>query len=59
MSAVPQPPERDFNQVRRDLEELMLRLRNAPYEKKVRLKIMKQLRLLLDEADCIVASENR
>ena len=49
---------RNFDQVQRDLEQLMSRLRNAPEEQKVRRELLKKMRLLLEEADLITASEH-
>jgi hypothetical protein len=48
---------RGFDQVRSDLEEVVFRLKNAPHDPKFRQKLLKQLRLLLEEADLIIASE--
>jgi hypothetical protein len=57
VSGLPKPRLRHFDQVRRELEHIVFRLQNAPQDPKLRRKLLRQLRLLLDEADRIIASE--
>ena len=59
MTANPKPILRDFDQVRSDLEQVVFRLKNASDEPKLRQKLLKQLRLLIEEADLIMAAEAR
>jgi hypothetical protein len=59
VTANPKPILRDFDQVRSDLEQVVFRLKNASDEPKLRQKLLKQLRLLIEEADLIMAAEAR
>jgi hypothetical protein len=48
---------RDFNQVRSDLEGVVARLKSDPQSPRMKLKLLKQLRLLIEEADILIAAE--
>jgi DNA-binding winged helix-turn-helix (wHTH) protein len=49
---------RDFNQVRRDMQEVVLLLKDAPDDMKLRRKLLKLLRLLLEEADYLISQDD-
>jgi hypothetical protein len=53
MAALSNLPHREFNDVRRDLEEAAARL-GKTFEPKSRVKLLRELRLLLQEADCLI-----
>jgi hypothetical protein len=48
---------RPFDQVSCELEQVLFRLQNSRHDPAIRLKLLKQLRALLDEADIVIASE--
>lgn len=48
---------RTFEEIKRDLDEVTRHLEKEAHDPKVRVKLLKQLRLLLEEADFIIASE--
>ena len=49
-------PLRDFQSVEEDLRRAVLRLRNT-FDSNARIKLLRELRLLLQEADLILESE--
>jgi len=49
---------RTFDQVRNDLQEAISRLKRTSQDHELRLKILKQLRLLLEEADNLNGQED-
>jgi hypothetical protein len=49
--------ERGFEAVQKDLHEAIMRLKHSPEHSKVRTELLRTLRLLLAEADQIIASE--
>ena len=56
MSSLPQRPERDFEAVRLDLENViaLLKINSHP---KMRVRLLRELRLLLREADDLIAAD--
>jgi len=56
MAAFPKLPNRDFHSIRNDLEETVMRLRNNLHPK-LRIKLLRELRLLIQEADSLLESE--
>jgi hypothetical protein len=52
MSAIPQSPLRDFDDVNRDLERVIAELKRTPKPQQ-RLKLLRELRSLLEQADRI------
>ena len=53
----PTIPERSFEAVRHDLENVIVLLRKPSAEHNTRLRLLRQLRALLEEADRLMASE--
>jgi hypothetical protein len=47
---VPQEPQRDFAAIKKDLDRVLAKLKAFPEEEERR-ELLRQLRLLLDEAD--------
>ena len=56
MSSLPKNIPRTFDLVQRDLEETLHRIGRA-FDPKARIKLLKQLRELIEEADEIIQSE--
>ena len=55
MATRPQPEMRTFHQVQLDLEDVLRRMKTA-LDPKFRAKLLRELRLLLEEADLIMES---
>lgn len=51
LASLPITPERNFEAVRRDLEDIVARLRRRDLETNERQKLLRELRWLLQEAD--------
>ena len=56
MATLPKPPLRDLETVEAELRQIVMRLRNTR-DPKARLELLRKLRLLLEEADRIIAVE--
>jgi hypothetical protein len=56
MASLPKLPLRDFRAVQKDLEDAVLKLRRT-FNPKTRAVLLRNLRLLLEEADLIIESE--
>lgn len=55
MATPTQSPERNFNVIERELEKALLLLKNT-VQPKPRREILRELRLLLEEADAVIAT---
>ena len=55
MACLPQPPKRDFKAVRSDLENVMAKLKESAFDPKLRRGLLRELSLLLHEADRLIA----
>jgi hypothetical protein len=56
MASLPKLPLRDFRVVQKDLEDTVIKLRQT-FDPKARVKLLRNVRLLLEEADLIIESE--
>ena len=59
VSSLPTIAERDFEQVRIDLEKVVARLKKNTSDAALRRQLLRQLRNLLREADLLIAAEGK
>ena len=57
MSSLPKIPERDFGAVRHDLESVVAQLKKNNFDSNARHSLLRELRILLEEADRLILTE--